>query len=290
MNWRDDYPVHPAAEVFPMMSVEEIKALGEDISANGLQVPIVLWTDEDTTYVLDGRNRLDAMHTAGLDTEKAISTAVESNGDPWAFVISANLRRRHLTLEQRIGLHARLRTEGKSIREIAKLTGASKSTVDRDLATVPDGTVPERIVGLDGKDRPATALRITGKKLLVDEPVVDVSDADLRQIAMVRDMAGQGYSTKEMRIPVGTARKMAAEHGIAVPGDGPGSFTFHFIRQLTFLEIAEMLDHDEDGYRIDLAHLDELDALVVSEWVDSLTKSHRALGRLVKDMKGRGRG
>ena len=34
-SWRDVYEVHPAAELFPMMSTEELKALGEDIKKNG---------------------------------------------------------------------------------------------------------------------------------------------------------------------------------------------------------------------------------------------------------------
>ena len=36
MGWRDKYKVHPAADVFPMMSDEELAELGEDIKKNGL--------------------------------------------------------------------------------------------------------------------------------------------------------------------------------------------------------------------------------------------------------------
>jgi hypothetical protein len=32
------YQVHPAAEVFPMMSDDELAKLGEDIKANGLTI------------------------------------------------------------------------------------------------------------------------------------------------------------------------------------------------------------------------------------------------------------
>jgi hypothetical protein len=45
MGWRDKYKVHPAADVFPMMSDEEIDALGVDIKANGQRAPIILWSD-----------------------------------------------------------------------------------------------------------------------------------------------------------------------------------------------------------------------------------------------------
>ena len=36
-SWRDIYQVHPCADVFPMMSDEEIDELAKDISANGLR-------------------------------------------------------------------------------------------------------------------------------------------------------------------------------------------------------------------------------------------------------------
>jgi hypothetical protein len=44
-SWRDVLPVHPAADLFPMMSPDELKVLGEDIKRNGLEVPIVLGPD-----------------------------------------------------------------------------------------------------------------------------------------------------------------------------------------------------------------------------------------------------
>src|SRR4051794_23400352 len=71
-SWRDVLPVHPAANLFPMLPPEDLRKLGEDIKANGLQTPVVLWAEtEDSSsklYLLNGRNRLDAMEAAGLET------------------------------------------------------------------------------------------------------------------------------------------------------------------------------------------------------------------------------
>src|SRR6266852_2226661 len=71
-SWRDVLKVHPAAALFPMMSEAELKGLGEDIKANGLQQKITLIAlqreGERTEYsVVDGRNRLDAMEAAGIE-------------------------------------------------------------------------------------------------------------------------------------------------------------------------------------------------------------------------------
>src|SRR5262249_55719558 len=61
-SWRDVLPVHPAAELFPLMSPDELRELGEDIKKRGLQIPILIRGDE----LLDGRNRLDAMELVGV--------------------------------------------------------------------------------------------------------------------------------------------------------------------------------------------------------------------------------
>lgn len=44
-SWRGIYPVHPAADVFPMITNEELKDLGKDIKKNGLKQPIVFWQE-----------------------------------------------------------------------------------------------------------------------------------------------------------------------------------------------------------------------------------------------------
>jgi hypothetical protein len=41
-SWRDVLPIHPAAELFPLMSPGELRALGEDIKTNKLHEPVAL--------------------------------------------------------------------------------------------------------------------------------------------------------------------------------------------------------------------------------------------------------
>src|SRR5262249_61366782 len=63
-SWRDVLPIHPAAELFPPMSPDELRALGEDIRKNGLTSPIVLWraNPKSTPRCLGGRERPPAAH------------------------------------------------------------------------------------------------------------------------------------------------------------------------------------------------------------------------------------
>lgn len=114
-SWRDRYPVHPCADVFPMMADDQLDTLAQDIKDHGLHHSIVLYADPRTgrRSVLDGRNRLEAMVRAGFDPdlnsaafETVSGNAVDASGtvDPATLVISQNIRRRHLTKEQQAEL------------------------------------------------------------------------------------------------------------------------------------------------------------------------------------------
>lgn len=81
--------VHPAAAVWPMLPEDELRALADDIAANGLVHPIVITQDG---LVLDGRNRLAACELAGV--QPVFDTY---DGDPAGFVLSANTHRRHMS-------------------------------------------------------------------------------------------------------------------------------------------------------------------------------------------------
>lgn len=46
-SWRDVLPVHPAAELFPALSPEELRELGANIKQRGLVSAVVLWRPTD---------------------------------------------------------------------------------------------------------------------------------------------------------------------------------------------------------------------------------------------------
>ena len=85
---------HPVAALFPLMEGEEFAALVEDIRANGLREAI--WTYQD--QVIDGRNRDRACRLAGVPPRYR---EWDGKGSLVAFVVSLNLKRRHLTDTQR---------------------------------------------------------------------------------------------------------------------------------------------------------------------------------------------
>jgi len=89
-----EYTDHPLANIFPTLGKDEFEALKADIKANGQREPISIFL----TQVLDGRHRYRACKE--LELEPKI-TQLHHKTDPVAFVISANLRRRHLTTAQR---------------------------------------------------------------------------------------------------------------------------------------------------------------------------------------------
>jgi hypothetical protein len=169
-SWRDVLPIHPAAELFPRMSEDELLTLGEDIKKRGLASAVILWSpgylgdgmEARPLFVLDGCNRLDAMERAGLpvvnakgklnefhgacfvtryEKRKVYSMEIGGRGgasdhvepwtDPYQFVISANINRRHLTAEQKRELIAKLlkADPNKSDRQIGAMTKADNKTV-----------------------------------------------------------------------------------------------------------------------------------------------------------------
>jgi ParB-like nuclease domain len=86
-------PVHPIADLFPMMSDGELSDLAADIRVNGLLDPITV--DKDGV-IIDGRNRARACEIAGIEP----ATAPFEGDDPGAFIIAKNICRRHLTKGQ----------------------------------------------------------------------------------------------------------------------------------------------------------------------------------------------
>jgi hypothetical protein len=181
-SWRSVYPIHPAAEIFPLMSPAELQVLGEDIMKNGLTSPIVFWRADDKSpwALLDGRNRLDAIEIVpdGSPMEVRNVVLLDPTTDPYTFVISANIHRRHLTAEQRRDLIAALlkAEPSKSDRQVAETVKVDHKTVASVRAEhEARGEIPHVETRIDSKGRKQSANKRSAKT----KPTGDAGDPEV---------------------------------------------------------------------------------------------------------------
>jgi hypothetical protein len=87
------YPIHPICDLFPCMNEEDQASLRDDVAANGLLEPILLYQGQ----VLDGKLRFQACLDAGVEPRFR-----EYDGDnPLELACGRNVTRKHLTPEDR---------------------------------------------------------------------------------------------------------------------------------------------------------------------------------------------
>jgi hypothetical protein len=66
-SWRAVLKIHPAALEYPRLIEAELRELGKDIMARGLEVNIVVIREGDKCLLLDGISRLDALEAGGTN-------------------------------------------------------------------------------------------------------------------------------------------------------------------------------------------------------------------------------
>ncbi len=111
--------LHQLCELFPRMADAEIDTLKADIAANGLNQPLITLGGK----ILDGGNRYRACVELGIEP----ATVEYSGTDPIAFVLSANLHRRHLTESQRAMIAASMANLPRGGIRPGQNTGASQT-------------------------------------------------------------------------------------------------------------------------------------------------------------------
>ena len=115
------------------MGKAELKQVAEDIKANGLREPIVLFDRK----ILDGRNRLLACELAGVEPRYEEFTG--THREAFAFAWSKNFARRHLTSSQAAAaLEMRKRREAEFAAEISELK--AEATANQKSGKGKDGS------------------------------------------------------------------------------------------------------------------------------------------------------
>lgn len=199
-SWRDLVKVHPAADLFPMMGELELAALALDIEKHGMQTLPVFLGDQ----LLDGRNRIAALDLiGGLRFTRAKSGSatqyfhvlrwakhdkgvgivpLPDDTDPYVYVVSANIQRRHLTGDQKRDLIAALLRANptKSDRQIAAAVKASPTTVGtvrHGLEKAGDVSKLDTRTDTIGREQPATKPPVTPVLVAVGTATANANEA-----------------------------------------------------------------------------------------------------------------
>jgi len=227
-KWRQFLKVHPAADMLPAISTKELETLARDIADRGLRHPIVLLYKGDISRrrpktvleaikkydaeLIDGRSRLDAIELIAeelcddcgdpkdraADPDFALSWLEdkdirwEDRGycDPYAYVVSANIRRRHLTNEQKREVLAALYRDNpnRSDRAIAKMAGVDNKTaaaVRTELEAREEIPHVDKRADTKGRQQPATKPRPAQQPVTYDQPAPELMAPSINQRSIV---------------------------------------------------------------------------------------------------------
>jgi hypothetical protein len=197
MSWRNSIPIHPSADLFPLLADNDLVALGQDIIKNGMTSPIAITLIKNGAVLIDGRNRLDAIEKVGLRVtlERANTGAwkllVQEQCDGrWVgkaiagqagatvtvvlnnvleYIESVNVHRRHLTTDQKREVIAKLveRDPERSCRAISAEVGVSKGTVSavkQELEGRGQIGHVDKVVDTKGRHQPTNKAKSIAKK------------------------------------------------------------------------------------------------------------------------------
>jgi N6-adenosine-specific RNA methylase IME4 len=184
---------HPLAAMFPLLDGAAFDELVKDIRARGLVEPI--WRYEG--MVLDGRNRYRACAVAGVEPRYR-----DWHGDdPIAFVISLNLKRRHLDESQRAMVAVKIATmrqgERTDLQPSAKLPKVSQAEAGslvnvsersiRSAVQVRETGVPELVAAVEqGRLAVSAAAAVAKEPVEHQRHVVEMVAAGMRPMEAMR--------------------------------------------------------------------------------------------------------
>ena len=127
--------IHPYAELIPGMTPEEFADLKQDILEHGQLEPIMLFQHQ----ILDGRHRWSVCQQLGLRCK--YDTFKGSELQALEYVISLNVKRRHLNESQRAIIAADVATMRSGARTDLAPTGARSDAEAAELFNVGERSV-----------------------------------------------------------------------------------------------------------------------------------------------------
>lgn len=179
------YPLHPLAQMFPLIEGRNLEDMIIDIDLHGVREPVTLFHGQ----IVDGQNRQYCLTLAN----KRRAERSDADSTPWPlptnewdgkgslveFVWSRNVHRRHMEEHQRVMFAARAapmleeearqrqlanlrhqpslapnganeKTSGKVAEQAAKMTGVSTRQVEKGLKVIRQG-VPQLVAAVDAR-------------------------------------------------------------------------------------------------------------------------------------------
>jgi N6-adenosine-specific RNA methylase IME4/ParB-like chromosome segregation protein Spo0J len=211
------FAFHPLANNFPPIEGPEFDALVDDIATHGLHDPIVILDEQ----ILDGRNRYRACLEAGVEP----TFVLFEGDDPVAFVISVNVKRRHLDESRRAyvaALFAIMRqgertdlpsNEGKSIsqEQAAKLMNVGVASVERARAVLNSGTLELQHAVAQGKMAVSAAADIAKAEPEFQRAVVEKVETGVKVTEALRQLKKVSVAGKVEALPEGKFRVIYAD-------------------------------------------------------------------------------
>lgn len=184
--------LHPLAAIFPLLEGDEFAELMDDIHTHGVREAIWLYDGQ----ILDGRNRYMACQALGIDCP----TRLYVGDDPVEFVVSMNLRRRHLNESQRGMIAARLATlEAHRPAKTAGIPAVSQTEAAQMLKVSRDTVQQARKVQQEGAPEVAQAVDVGEMTLTAALPLTtlpkEVQPGALEDVR--REAAGKKPTTTQ---------------------------------------------------------------------------------------------
>jgi len=155
---------HEVAALFPLMEEDEYKSLVEDIRSHGLHQPIWHYQGQ----IIDGRNRWRACQELQIEPLlREWDSEGEGEGSLVAFVVSLNLKRRHLSSSQKAVVA--LAVEKQLAVEARKQQGRRSDLLQRFEKGAPPVHAAQKASALLGTNRQYV---LDAKRIERDSPIL----------------------------------------------------------------------------------------------------------------------
>jgi hypothetical protein len=257
------FALHKFCEIIPPCTEKEYAELKADIKDNGLRLPIKIFDGK----ILDGRSRYQACvdleaegHPVEFKQEVFFSSTKEvSADDALHYVISMNVKRRHLSASQRAVIFAKLVTTKLGGDRSVILPTEITQELAAKLAGVATKTVTDAVKVLE---RPELA-----KKVLDGELAVATAAKQIRE-----EEEAEKKQSEASKDGVEDSPAFDADNAVEVYDDAEASL----LNALVALANASSVGHAKEKARITKEHLD-------SAIVDAVTNAEK---REVEQKKG----